>query len=92
MPEPEGEGAISCGDGSACPMSSCEELGLDEEVCYLDQDMDIGGWAALTGITLERCVINEEVSEKILCLLRPGNRYPIAMDAYGCVVSGDLMK
>ena len=49
MLEPEGEGVVSCGGGSNYPMFCFEELCSDEDVCYLDHDMGIDDWKALTG-------------------------------------------
>ena len=44
------------------------------------------------GCNLGRCLVNEELSRKIMCLLRHGTRNPIAVDAYGHVMFGDLTQ
>ena len=58
----------------------------------LDHAMDINDRKALTGITLDRYLINDELSHQIRCLLRHGDQYPIAMGAYGYVMLGDLAQ
>ena len=91
-PEPEGEGTISSNDRAMYPMPIFEELGLYEEVRYLDHDMDLRQWTAMAGIQLPRYVVNGPLSKKIIALLRHGDRYRVAMDAYGRTMFGDLMQ